>query len=80
MSLTLTIMRNLLNATEAFEQLLQTITIKFDEHQQALENIWNGEHDMLDNDAASMADYHEGAVEVLSLIQFQAEELFKNVN
>ena len=73
-------MRNLLNATEAFEQLLQTITIKFDEHQQALENIWNGEHDMLDNDAASMADYHEGAVEVLSLIQFQAEELFKNVN
>ena len=69
-----------MNATEAFEQLLQTITIKFDEHQQALENIWNGEHDMLDNDAASMADYHEGAVEVLSLIQFQAEELFKNVN
>ena len=80
MNLTLTIMRNPLNATEAFEQLLQTITIKFDEHQHALENIWNGEHDMLDNDAASMADYHEGAVEVLSLIQFQAEELFKNVN
>ena len=73
-------LRNPLNATEAFEQLLETIRIKFDEHQQALENIWNGEHDMLDNDAASMADYHEGAVEVLSLIQFQAEELFKNVN
>ena len=73
-------MRNLLNATEAFEQLLQTITIKFDEHQQALENIWNGEHDMLDNDAASMADYHEGALEVLSIIRHQAEELFKNVN
>ena len=80
MSLTLTNSRNPLNATEAFEQLLETITIKFDEHQQALENIWNGQHDMLDNDAASMADYHEGAVEVLSLIQFQAEELFKNVN
>ena len=72
-------MRNPLNATEAFEQLLQTITIKFDEHQQALQNIWNGEHDMLDNDAASMADYHEGAIEVLSLIEFQGQELMKLV-
>ena len=72
--------RNPLSGIKALEALLETIKIKYDEHEQALQNIWNGEHDMLDNDAASMADYHEGAVEVLSLIQFQAEELFKNVN
>lgn len=80
MNLTLMIMRNPLNAIEAYEQLLETIRIKFDEHQQALDDIWDGNHIVIDRESASMVDYHEGAVEVLSLIQFQAEELFKDVN
>lgn len=64
---------------EAFEQLLETITIKFDEHQQALEDIWDENHVVLDREAASMADYHEGAVEVLSIVRHQAEEMYKHV-
>ena len=72
-------LRNPLNALDALEQLLETIKIKYDEHQQALEDIWDENHVVIDGSNLEMLNYHEGAVEVLSLIQFQAEELFKNV-
>ena len=79
MSLTLTNSRNLLSGLKALEQLLETIKIKYDEHEQALQDIWDENHVVLDRDMASMADYHEGAIEVLSLIEFQGQELMKLV-
>lgn len=73
-------MRNLLNVNEAFEELINLIQIKWDEHQQALTDIWEQSGDLLDRDQASSLDYHEGAAETLGLIHHYATELYKNVN
>lgn len=80
MSLTHMNSRNPLNATEAFEQVLELITNKLNEHQEYLQNIWDEERDVIDGSDLEMLNYHEGAVEVLSIVQHQAQELFKNVN
>ncbi len=69
-----------MNAINAFEQLLQTINIKFEEHEEYLQNIWDENRDVIDGNDLEMLNYHEGAVEVLSIIKHQAEELFKVVN
>jgi hypothetical protein len=68
-----------LNAINAFEEVLELITNKLNEHDQALLDIWNEDRDVIDREAASMADYHEGAVEALSIIKYQAQELFNSV-
>lgn len=73
--------RNPLNATnEKFEELINLIKIKWDEHEQALTDIWDENHVVIDREAASMVDYHEGAVEALSLIHHYATELYASSN
>ena len=71
--------RRALNAIEAFEQMLELITNKLNEHQEYLSNIWDEERDVIDGSDLEMLNYHEGAVEVLSIIQHKAQELFKHV-
>ena len=79
MSLTHMHLRNPLNAIKALEQLLETIKIKYDEHEQALQDIWDENHVVIDGSNLEMLNYHEGAIEVLSLIEFQGQELMKLV-
>lgn len=69
-----------MNAINAFEEVLELITNKLNEHQEYLQNIWDEERDVIDGSDLEMLNYHEGAVEVLSIVQHQAQELFKNVN
>lgn len=64
---------------DAFEELINLIQTKWDEHQQALTDIWDESTDVIDREHASMVDYHEGAVESLSLIHHYATELYKDV-
>lgn len=75
-------MRNHLNAIDALEKVLSLISTKLDENEYALSELFhkheNGE--LYSNEDAGMMDYHEGAVEALSIIKHQAEELFKLVN
>lgn len=69
-------MRNPLN--EKFEELINLIQTKWDEHEQALTDI-NQRYEageMFDNEDTAMLDYHEGAVEALSLIHHYATELY----
>lgn len=75
--------RNPLNAiNEKFEELINLIKIKWDEHEQALTDINQMYEDgeMFANDDTSMLDYHEGAVEALSLIHHYATELYASSN
>ena len=71
-------MRKILTINEKFEELINLIQIKWDEHQQALTDIWDDNHVVIDREQASMVDYHEGAVEVLSLIHHYATELYND--
>lgn len=70
--------RIVLNVTE---DLLLFIENKLNEHEQALTDIWNAAgEDILDNDSSSMVDYHEGAVEALSIILFKGKEMYGQVH
>lgn len=73
--------RNPLNAIDALEEVLSLISTKLDENEYALSELFhkheNGQ--LYSNEDAGMMDYHEGAVEALSIIKYQAQELFNNV-
>ena len=68
-----------LSCQEAYEQVLELVTNKLNEHQEYLSNIWDEERDVIDGSDLEMLNYHEGAVEVLSIVQHQAQEIYKNV-
>ena len=68
-------MRNHLNAIEALEKVLSLISTKLDENEYALSELFH-KHE----NGELYSNYHEGAVEALSIIKHQAEELFKLVN
>lgn len=74
MSLTHTTMRNLY----VIEELLMFIQTKIDEHEYQLTELhaqYEG-GDLYSNDDSVMIDYHEGAVEALSIILNKAKELY----
>lgn len=66
---------------EFAERLIAFIENKLNEHEQALSDIFakvDSQDGQFDNDDSSMQDYHEGAVESLSIVLDKAKDMFNN--
>lgn len=67
--------------TEFAEQLIRFIEDKFNEHEQALSDIFakvDSQNGQFDSDDSSMQDYHEGATEALGVVLHKAKEMFQS--
>ena len=64
------------------ETLLELIENKYNEHEQALTDIYSQYKDseLYSTEDTSMIDYHEGAVEALSIILYKAKEIYGLTN
>ena len=66
---------------EFAERLIAFIENKYNEHEQALTDIFakvDSQNGQFDNDDSSMQDYHEGAVEALGIVLFKAKEMYQS--
>ena len=61
------------------EELLMFIQTKMDEHDYELSELHSKyqDGDFYSNDDSAMMDYHQGAVEALSIILNKGQELFR---
>lgn len=60
------------------EELLMFIQTKLDEHDYELSELYSKyqDGDLYSSEDAAMMDYHQGAIEALSIIQNKGQELF----
>jgi arabinogalactan endo-1,4-beta-galactosidase len=61
------------------ENLIMFIQNKLNEHEQDLSDIFakvDRQNGQFDNDDSSMQDYHEGAVEALSIVLDKAKDMY----
>lgn len=61
------------------EELLMFIQTKMDEHDYELSELHAKyeDGDLFSSDDSAMMDYHQGAIEALSIIQNKGQELFR---
>lgn len=67
--------------TDFAENLISFIENKYNEHEQALSEIFarvDNREGIYDNEDTTMQDYHEGAVEALSIVLHKAKEMYQN--
>lgn len=66
--------------TEFAESLITFIQIKHDEHEYALSELVHKHEsgELYSDEDAGMMDYHEGAVEALSVVLNKAKEMFQS--
>ena len=61
------------------ENLIMFIQNKLNEHEQDLSDVFakvDSQNGQFDNDDSSMQDYHEGAVEALSIVLDKAKDMY----